>query len=607
MFKYLRVLALVLILFTTISFPQKKDKTIAIVGDVKITETQFKSMFELMPHLSENSENTDSLKNEFLYSLIAEKLWAKEAEQLRIDQLPFVKYAFEPVERLYVKDALFKNEIENKIKIRNEEIIKGLARKGKTLKVNIISSVDSLEILNVYNLLKKNASFDSLLSLRDEFKGQEEPLEITFGQMEDEYVEDTLFSMKPGMFSAPVRTSKGWFIFKLKDKITTTPNNSEQEQIDIKRIIKERRAKILTDKFLSDFLSKSDAKINGIILNDLSNELLNALNLKYKDSISTSYSLFEPELMKLFVTIPQDKINSPIVNFSNNSSTLRQFIHFISMDGFKVSKLSIQNVNGRMKQVIDNFIAQELLYQEGLKRGYLNLPEVQEQLKMWKSSYTAQFLKNRLMDSIEVSDDEAYSKYNSIMNKPDSVKQVNIVEILTNNIEVMEVIIKELEKGKDFKELAAVYNQREWTKKTNGEYGLFPVTLHGEIGKIAADMNIGDLHGPIKVPEGYSLFKLIDKKEPQKTSLASFDKVKDQIKTDIKTSKLENNFDEYTLKLADKYGLKIFKDALESTSVTQINMFTYRLMGFGGRIAAVPYISPFYKWSRKLNTSKVIL
>ncbi|MCK7516464.1 MAG: peptidylprolyl isomerase [Ignavibacteriales bacterium] len=48
-------------------------------------------------------------------------------------------------------------------------------------------------------------------------------------------------------------------------------------------------------------------------------------------------------------------------------------------------------------------------------------------------------------------------------------------------------------------------------KKSNGEYGLFPVTENGEIGRIASTMNVGDIYGPLELKEGYSIFKLIDK------------------------------------------------------------------------------------------------
>ena len=65
----------------------------------------------------------------------------------------------------------------------------------------------------------------------------------------------------------------------------------------------------------------------------------------------------------------------------------------------------------------------------------------------------------------------------------------------------------------DFRELAAKYTIREEAKNNNGELGYFNINEYGEIGRKAATMNIGDMYGPIKVPEGYSLFELIDRKE----------------------------------------------------------------------------------------------
>ena len=41
------------------------------------------------------------------------------------------------------------------------------------------------------------------------------------------------------------------------------------------------------------------------------------------------------------------------------------------------------------------------------------------------------------------------------------------------------------------------------------ESGFFSVNSNGDVGRIAADMNIGEVYGPIKISEGYLIFKLL--------------------------------------------------------------------------------------------------
>ena len=42
--------------------------------------------------------------------------------------------------------------------------------------------------------------------------------------------------------------------------------------------------------------------------------------------------------------------------------------------------------------------------------------------------------------------------------------------------------------------------------------------------------------------------------------------------------------------------IKIFTDVIDKVQTTQIPMFVNRLMGFGGRIAGMPLVTPFSDW-----------
>src|SRR3989339_887447 len=159
---------------------QKKDDPIAKIGSSVITVDEFKTRYELLPHASVTHKNTDSLKIEFLASVIAEKLWALEALDRRFDTLKLYQNLIKPIEKMFLRDGLYKQEVESKVKITDLDLIRGKARAKTTLKVLIISSVDSIESYRIYNQLRKGASFDSLLKLRPDYAIQKEPVPITF-------------------------------------------------------------------------------------------------------------------------------------------------------------------------------------------------------------------------------------------------------------------------------------------------------------------------------------------------------------------------------------------------------------------------------------------
>ena len=130
---------------------------------------------------------------------------------------------------------------------------------------------------------------------------------------------------------------------------------------------------------------------------------------------------------------------------------------------------------------------------------------------------------------------------------------------------------------------------------------------YGEIGRVAATMKIGDVYGPLKVPEGYSIFKLIDKKDSVTINPKPFDVVKDNYRNELIYKKLHAKMINYTTSLALKYGVSIDYKTLNSIEVTNINSFAIRQMGFGGKMTAVPLLAPNNDWVQPwLNKLEVV-
>lgn len=189
----------------------------------------------------------------------------------------------------------------------------------------------------------------------------------------------------------------------------------------------------------------------------------------------------------------------------------------LGFDGFSITETSVNEVFSRLNKRTRSFIEQELIAREGLRKGYQNEPEVRSSLKMWFDNYLFQMLQSKFTDTVEVTEQEAYDFYKSYSKEYKFPLRMNIGEILTDSLEIVTKVLQEIDNGREFKELAKLYNKRESTKVNDGEYGLTPVTMLGELGRIASMMAIGDVYGPIKLPEGYSIIKLLDKEIEKST------------------------------------------------------------------------------------------
>lgn len=605
MHKYLIVFTLFLLPLLNIQ-PQNFDaKPVAKVGNLSISDKEFLERYEMTPGLNRHRKSTtESQKIEFLFSLIAEKLWALEAQSLRIDTTEVMDFTTKNFEKMFVRDAFFTKEIKDKIVITNDELSEALKRNNSKLYVRFLFSNDQEEIYNLHSLLSSGISFDTILAESPEKEEQLEPIEVVFGQM-DEAVEDLLYQLKLNEFTTPILTQDGWYIFYLVNKseqVLSGANAREDAEKNVRKIIEARRLIEYQKDFFVQFFNNKKVDVNPELFEILAKNISSLFEYKKNNFFIKDGDLInlEPtDVLKMEEVFGENLLKKPFIYFDENPVTFKEYLRLLIFDGYNATNFKLNFIRASLNDRVRKDIEKELIYREGVKRGYNNLPEVKSEIQTWRLNYLFNALKDKFRDSVNVNDQEVYNYYLS-KNQPESYPMlVNIIEILTDELQTVEKVFNELESGVDFKDLAKKYNQREWTKKNSGEYGLFPISQHGEIGKIASTMSVGDVFGPLKLKEGYSIFKLIDKQEEKVIPPKPFEKFKDKYKEELTFKKLYNKITDYTYSLALKYGVSIDANLLEQIKVTNLPSFGIRYLGFGGKITAVPLIAPNVDWADK--------
>jgi len=600
----LRTLTLIFTLLLTANFfaQLKEEKVVAKVGNEEITEDVFLERYELTPQVNAAMIGAEeSLKSEVLYSIIAEKLWALEAEREGLSNSELMKTTYKTIEKMYVRDALYRKEILDKVELTNEYLTEAFKRNSKILKLTYLFSTGEEEINYLHSLLDEGVSFDSLLATRPEKTLQKEPYVVQYGQM-DKNVEDSLYNLKIGNFTKPFKAPNGWYIFKLiltEEKIIENEKQAEAEQKNVLKIARQTIIDSLYEEYYSKFFANVEAKTNGELLLELSDKVLKILERKNKeetDSSGQKIFLGSEDLYKIESELGPDKLSEQFVVLDQQPLTLDEFIQELAFEKFSVDTVYADLIRGKLNLFVKRFIEHELFAREGYKRGYQNLPEVQRDLSMWKSYYLSDALRTKVADEIQVSDEEI-QKYIDDSNIGDTTTiEVKIIELLTDDLDVIKNVLEELDKGGDFKQLAMKYTLRQEAKNNDGELGFFPINQYGEIGRIAATLEIGQLYGPLQVPEGYSLFQLVDKKKEKNLTGIDFEKDKARIKNIIKSKRFSDELIQKTVDLANKYGVSLNEELLKSIKVLNTTTIVYRNFGFGGRLLAVPMTIPNYLW-----------
>jgi len=601
---YIKTLGLFLILFCSSIFAQSgsQDKIIALIGDKPIYESEFIERFEFTPIQKKQIKKLiPALKLEFLYTLIAEKIWAKYAADNNFDTTEAIRYARKSIEKMYLRDALFNKEVKEKIVIDNKSVNTGMDRFNNRPSIRFITSLDSLEINNLYALLKSGANFDTLLSTRSELKEQSETQQIKFGDLQD-YVEEQVYRLNPKQFTAPIAAPDGWYIFyvyNIKRQLTGTSKETTTQLEEIKKIIEERETQKKYDQFVRSFFAgkkvNADSRLFNLLASELEKVFKEKESMRLVDS-SGLYNLNQYDVIKIETEL-NDNLPASFINIEGKEISLKEFFREFAFDGLALESVDKATIYNTLNNRVKRFIEYELLADEAYRRGLQYSPEVTHAVEMWMDNYLAQAVKANTIEQVEIPDSTAHDYYSSLYKKTEIPVQVNIIEIFSDKLEDANRVLFDSRNGVDFKLLADKFNKREWTKKSHGEYGYFPVTTFGEIGKAASTMEIGEVFGPIKNDGGYSVIKLIDKKKKEfLPEVKSFDEVKEDLKRKLAVQKVTNKIINKTADLASQYGITINSDVLNSAEVTTINSFAMRIMGFGGKTTAVPLVSPETDW-----------
>jgi parvulin-like peptidyl-prolyl isomerase len=586
---------------------QSKEKIIGKAGNISISEQEFLKRYEFTPHVrSADNFDSTSFKKNFLYTLIAEKLLAQSAAAEGMDKSQNFRVAMDNLSDLYLRDALYKKEVLDKIVVPDSEIVVGKVRMMRTIRTKFIFSQDKEEIDRIFSEIDKGASFDSILTTRPERKEQKDAAEVTFGTM-NEKMEEALYKVSVGQITFPIELKEGWYICKIYS-ITKKFELDSRDKSKIEKIIKSRIEDKIYQEFYKTFFRGTVINADRPMVEKLFKVIMGYL-IENKNNLvknrGSKYKIGEIDIPKIKKYFTPDELKNVFIKFPNNPLRLSGMFDYLSFNDFEFLKVDSIHIKNMLNSYIKFYIQNELLAREAKKRGYANLPGVASELKIWRDYYLSHEMTKKIFNSEPVADDDAYNffvKANQIIQQPD---EVNVAEILSDNLDTIELVLKEVDKGADFKELAKKHTIRDSLKERGGEFGFFKISEKGEIGKIASSMKIGEVFGPIKAQDGYSVIKLLDKREGRKEKVSTFEEAKSAIKNILKTEKMYKKLDEITANLALEYGVVLDEGALNSLKVSTIDMVVLRRFGFGSQFLAIPNTPNFSSWFKKYESMKV--
>ena len=159
---------------------------------------------------------------------------------------------------------------------------------------------------------------------------------------------------------------------------------------------------------------------------------------------------------------------------------------------------------------------------------------------------------------ISVDEEEAHAFYDDNPEKFRYSEATIVAEVLLNSAEEAEKVKEQLEAGADVEQLIEAHDTRGVHSENMGYMRLdrYRRVHYPHIYDIATGLDVGQVGGPIKVPEGYSVFVVTEQQEarPKPYNAASVKRATAYVRID----KAKRGYVEYVRDLRAKYQVEVF-------------------------------------------------
>lgn len=255
------------------------------------------------------------------------------------------------------------------------------------------------------------------------------------------------------------------------------------------------------------------------------------------------------------------KSSQVLAKVGDKEITISYFERQLSSLPESVQKLSMEG-KGK-KALLEGLINREMLYREAEKRNLDKDSDLQRKLDdMKKELVINSFLQKEIINKIKVDDREIEDYYNSGIDDFRNREEIRISQIVVSSEKDAAEIAEQLKAKKDFGELAVKRSIDKVSAARNGDVGFFTKKeLPSEVRESVLRMRVGEISRPHKMPSGYEIYKITDRKVVS----YSLEQSKDAIKKQLMNQKFQESLKNLLSNLKKDVKVTINDNLLEKS------------------------------------------
>lgn len=571
----------------------QQPDTLALVGGEPITSGEFRERFEMSVYPGKDDPTMLwKTKREFLYSMIAEKLLSQAAARSGMPYSESEGIVRKEMEHVFMRDALFRQEIMPHATVTQQEILHGF-------KISIYKYVVDAFYFNgdkstawsfYYALQGKGAP--NIYAIAGSLHVRHDTLEIPYGES-TRAIENAFFGHKRGFVSKPTATVDGLVVFRVLGRELNpyfTKGSLAARWERIKQILVSRKQSELGNDYIENIMKDIVVHVNYDIFRPLVYDIQKILEKQKRLVNNQGYQLYPADLVQLGEDFSAD-LNKPFLTFPGGDLTLGQVFRRIPMAMFNAEDTTLPEITYALHSSL-RFISQNhFLVEHAHELGLQNSPEVRYNVGMVVDAFRSRRMANEIMDTVKVTQQEVDDFFRHHHDQVLNAVKLKVRTFETGNINEAVAVYSKLA-GDRKGSFAAGDTAADWVDAYN----------LGEVGAVLSQLKDGEVYGPVEDRGKFYIYQLLDKRLSINGSAVqnSIDVARQM----LLAKERRETLDKYIAKLAEKDDVRMFKKNLLALEVTPFQMITYRFIGFGGRILAVPQLYPRAGWVKYFHPNQ---
>lgn len=530
-----------------------------------------------------------TFKRDVLFSMLAERLLAAEARRSGVSIAARFQSAVKHVQESFVLDKLYRDDVAGKIVVTEKEVRAQFDRLRKALAVQFLFSEDREMVNEWMSLLERGFSFDSLLSMQEPSKAAA----ALAAFKEDPALQKIALALPSGSRSDAIETSAGQWILR-NPKMDTAEEIETEFQVQRHSIERSLRRQKAGDRAIKFIRSLWKGKKTTLAKDHLA-AIANAMKRELDDAAASDGSSVLRLTADAFERIREEMsqhLFEKCFSVGGDSVTVVTFLDWLERGQIVFHRDAMKSFGPAFQRATQEMTERYLLVREGYRRGLHQSEEVETAMRPWQESALAQSCIDAIWQRFIANDDSVWSYYLQNPRSFGPPLEVKLIEILHASSDTLAMLLRRVQRGEIFRQLAIEYSQRDGARERDAELGYFPVTKHPEFGREAMQMKIGDTSELLHLREGYSIFQLYGKRAKSDTTIMSIDDVRQAIERNWRTGTERTRLKKLVADKAEAGNLTIDEHALGSLIVVPSRLFTRRDLGFGGRVPNGPPLLP---------------